>query len=104
MPRILVHVEGQTEENFVNTVLAPHLYSVGYTSVSARRLGNARQRSQRGIRRWRSVRTDIVNHLKADQGTVATTMVDYYGLPHTWPGREQAGRRKTLRERAASVE
>ena len=105
MSRILVHVEGQTEENFVNTVLAPHLYNFGYTSVSARLLGNARQRSRRGgIRPWRSVRTDIVNHLAADQTTLATTMVDYYGLPHTWPGREQAGRQKALRERAASVE
>ena len=105
MTRILVHVEGQTEENFVNTVLAPHLYNFGYTSVSARLLGNARQRSRRGgIRPWRSVRTDIVNHLAADQTTLATTMVDYYGLPHTWPGREQAGRQKALRERAASVE
>ena len=86
-------------------VLAPHLYNFGYTSVSARLLGNARQRSRRGgIRPWRSVRTDIVNHLPADQTTLATTMVDYYGLPDTWPGREQAGRRKTLRERAASVE
>ena len=105
MSRILVHVEGQTEENFVNTVLAPHLYNFGYTNVGARLLGNARQRSRRGgIRSWRSVRTDIVNHLAADQSTLATTMVDYYGLPHTWPGREQAGRQKILRERAASVE
>ena len=105
MSRILVHVEGQTEERFVNTVLAPHLYSVGYTSVSARLLGNARQRSRRGgIRSWRSVRRSIVNHLTADQSRLATTMVDYYGLPNTWPGREQAGRRETLRERAASVE
>ena len=105
MPRILVHVEGQTEERFVNTVLAPHLYSVGYTSVSARLLGNARQRSRRGgIRSWRSVRRSIVAHLTADQTMFATTMVDYYGLPHTWPGREQAGREKTLEGRAASVE
>ena len=29
--RILVHVEGQTEENFVNSILRPHLYAVGYT-------------------------------------------------------------------------
>ena len=105
MPRILVHVEGQTEENFVNSVLAPYLYDVGYTRVSARLLGNARQRSRRGgIRSWSSVRTDIVNHLTADRSTLATTMVDYYGLPSTWPGREQAGRQDTLKARAASVE
>ncbi len=105
MPRVLVHVEGQTEERFVKQVLAPHLYSVGYTHVGARLLGNARQRSRRGgIRPWHSVRADILKHLAANQETLATTMVDYYGLPDTWPGRGQAGARNTLSERAASVE
>ena len=105
MSRILVHVEGQTEENFVNTVLAPHLYRVGYTNVSPRLLGNARQRAQRGgIRPWDAVRNDILNHLKGDQATLATTMVDYYGLPGTWPGRKRSRRLKSLSERAASVE
>ena len=103
--RILVHVEGQTEESFVNTVLAPHLFSFGYTSVSARLLGNARQRSRRGgIRPWDSVRRDILNHLTGDQVTLATTMVDYYGLPDTWPGRKEGGQKGTLQARAASVE
>ena len=105
MMRILVHVEGQTEENFVDTVLAPHLYRFGYTDVSARLLGNARQRSKRGgTRRWDSVRKGILDHLRTDRTALATTMVDYYGLPHTWPGREQAGRHATLRERAYAVE
>ena len=105
MSRILVHVEGQTEESFVNTILAPHLYRVGYTRVSARLLGNARQRSRRGgIRPWDSVRNDILSHLTADQATLATTMVDYYGLPDTWPGRKQAGLKKALRARAAAIE
>ena len=105
MSRVLVHVEGQTEESFVNNVLAPHLYRVGYTLVSPRLLGNARQRSRRGgIRPWDSVRKDILNHLTADQTALATTMVDYYGLPDTWPGREEGGQKGTLQARAASVE
>lgn len=47
MSRLLVHVEGQTEEDFVNEVLGPHLWAYGYTQVSARLLGNARLRSRR---------------------------------------------------------
>ena len=105
MPRLLVHVEGQTEESFVNVVLAPHLYGCGYTSVSARLLGNARQRTRRGgIRSWESVRDSMVKHLRADRGTFATTMVDYYGLSPTWPGRIDAEGGATPKERAASVE
>lgn len=53
MSRLLVHVEGQTEEDFVNEVLGPHLWAYGYTQVSARLLGNARLRSRRaGIKAW----------------------------------------------------
>lgn len=105
MSRLLVHVEGQTEEDFVNRILAPHLYRNGYTSVGARLLGNARQRSRRGgIRSWDSVRRDIMNHLLEDQATIVTTMVDYYALPYSWPGRELAERQETLEKRASLVE
>lgn len=95
MTRLLVHVEGQTEETFVNEVLAPHLYGSGWRRVSARLFGNARQRSRRGgVRAWSEVRRDIVNHLREDQASTATTMVDYYGMPMAgrmaWPGRSQA--------------
>ncbi len=104
MSRLLVHVEGQTEESFVNQVLAPHLYARGYTSVSARLLGNARQRSRRGgIRKWDLVREGILYHLKQDRRVLVTTMVDYYGLPHTWPGRPDAPS-QAFPERASTVE
>ena len=104
MSRLLVHVEGQTEESFVNLVLAPHLYARGYTSVSARLLGNARQRSRRGgIRKWDLVREGILHHLTQDRGVLVTTMVDYYGLPHTWPGRANA-RSLPFLDRASAVE
>ena len=95
MSRLLLHVEGETEETFVNDVLAPHLYARGYDSVRARLVGNARQRDRRGgIRDWNAVRRDITNHLRKDTGSFATTMVDYYGLPRSgqraWPGRSRA--------------
>jgi Domain of unknown function (DUF4276) len=108
MARLLVHVEGQTEEAFVNEVLRDYLVGVGYESVSARIVGNARLRQRRGgIRPWPSVRKDIVNHLKEDPGCFATTMVDFYGLPRdgdgAWPGRAEAAGVETWRK-AALVE
>lgn len=95
MTRLLVHVEGETEESFVNEVLAPHLYGVGYTKVAARLVGNARLRERRGgIRAWTSVRKDIIRHLQEDDGAAAATFVDFYALPATgdgaWPGRAAA--------------
>jgi hypothetical protein len=95
MSRLLIHVEGQTEEAFVNEVLDEHLRARGYQTVAARIVGNARIRRRRGgIRPWPSVKRDIVNHLREDKGCIATTMVDYYALPQQgpggWPGRAGA--------------
>jgi hypothetical protein len=106
--RLLVHVEGQTEETFINEVVAPHLLATGYTSVGARIVGNARLRSRRGgIRAWPAVRMDIVKHLRGDFGCAATIMVDYYRLPATgagaWPGRA-GGQNLTTQEKASRVE
>jgi len=94
--RLLIHVEGETEETFVNEVLCKHLYRQGYIKVGARIVGNARLRDRRGgIRAWSAVRKDILGHLKEDLNCLSTTMVDYYALPKTgekaWPGREAAG-------------
>jgi Domain of unknown function (DUF4276) len=109
MARLLIHVEGQTEESFVNEILRTHLVSKGYHSVDARIIGNARLRGRRGgIRSWLSSRKDITNHLREDQECIATTMVDYYGLPQTapgeWPGRAQSSGMRTLEEKARCVQ
>lgn len=108
MTRLLIHVEGQTEETFVNEVLAPHLYQVGYTKIGARLLGNSRQRGRRGgARAWVAVRKDILNHLREDGECLATTLVDYYGLPQSganaWPGRAAAAVRP-FAEKASTVQ
>jgi hypothetical protein len=93
MARLFVHVEGETEEMFVNQILRPHLTGIGYHNVSAKLLGNARARTHRGgIRKWPTVRDDILRHLKDDQNIFSTVMVDYYALPgngnDAWPGRD----------------
>ena len=108
MSRLLIHVEGETEEAFVNEVLASHLYGCGYTKVSARLVGNARQRDRRGgIRAWSVVRRDILHHLKEDAGCLSTTMVDFYALPQTgvaaWPGRAEAAQ-AAFAAKASAVE
>lgn len=108
MSRILIHVEGETEETFVNEVLRPHLCSRGYIQVSARLMGNARQRDRRGgIRPWSTVKEDIVTHLKEDPHCLVGSMVDYYALPQigkrAWPGREEAGK-VPFREKAATIQ
>ncbi len=97
MARLFIIVEGETEETFVNEVLAPHLLANGYEAVSAKIMGNARLRGQRGgVRAWPGVRAEILRHLQTDKHIFVTTMVDYYGMPGglrtsgAWPGRREA--------------
>lgn len=100
-----MHVEGQTEETFVENVLGDHLLRHGYSAVSARLLGNPRLRSRRGgIRSWTSARSDILRHLRQDRGVITATMVDYYGLPQDWPGRADASAIRAATGRAQHVE
>lgn len=92
MSRLLVLVEGETEETFVNGMLERHLRSRGYTRVSARLIGKTRRRSHRGgTLPWSPARSEIVRFLKMDRGAAVALMVDYYGLPKSekvgWPGR-----------------
>ena len=102
MTRLLIHVEGQTEETFVNQVLGPHLSSYGYSAVSARQRGN-----RGGIRSWPRACRVIVRHLREDSGCLASTMVDYYGLPQSsqrgWPGRAEASR-LAIPQKASTIE
>ena len=102
--RLLVHVEGQTEETFVNLVLGTHLARVGYSIVGARLIGVAGARRRRGgAPSWQAVRDGILNHLKGDREAISTTMVDYYGMPPAWPGRT-AAEALPQKERASFVQ
>ncbi|MCY4579436.1 MAG: DUF4276 family protein [Chloroflexi bacterium] len=105
MTRLIVHAEGPTEEAFVNEVLSQHLYHLGYTDVSARIIGKKRQRARRGgIVPWQIARQGILNHLTRDQGLHVSTLVDYYALPHDWPGLNDAPSAPTISDKAQAIE
>lgn len=91
MTRLIVHVEGPTEETFVNEVLSEHLYQSGFIDVGARIIGKARARARRGgIVSWEAAREGMLNHLSQDQSWHVNTMVDFYAMPNDWPGRSNA--------------
>jgi hypothetical protein len=87
MSRVLALVEGRTEQTFVSEVLAPALGIKG-VFLSATLTGKPGHKG--GVRRWASVRKEILTVLKRDPLGCCTTMFDYYALPADWPGRQQA--------------
>lgn len=89
MTRVLVLVEGQTEETFVKEVLAPHLSPRGiylqYTILKTRREVD-RPDFRGGVISYRQIRGDVIRLLNDTGAAAVTTMLDYYGLPRDFPG------------------
>jgi hypothetical protein len=81
--RVVVIVEGQTEEAFVNGPLAEALwpYQVFLTAVLLGVPGH-----KGGRPNYPRVQKDILSQLKQDQTAYCSTMIDYYGLGPGFPG------------------
>lgn len=92
MKRVLVYVEGQTEETFVRDVLAPYLAqkcSIYLIPTLARtKRTKAGQTFKGGIVSYGQVKRDILNLLGDSNASLVTTMMDYYGLPDDFPGKD----------------
>ena len=93
MIRLHFVVEGQTEEEFVNSVLVQHLAAQEVIG-DARCVLTSRQGPRQfkgGISKYVQVQRDLRLWMKEDQASDArfTTMIDLYGLPGDFPGKEQ---------------
>ncbi len=91
MTRLIVVVEGQTEEEFVRRVLGPHLDPCGvFTSATivGREVARRRGHRQHGGGHFRHWRRDIVRILAGDpsEDLRVSTLFDLYGLPRDFPG------------------
>lgn len=87
MTRLLMLVEGASEEIFVGTILAPHLEMFGVyakaTGVVSKRLASGQKFT--GGNLWSNVRLSL-QPLLADSNAWVTTLLDFYGLPDDFPG------------------
>ncbi len=89
MKRVLILVEGQTEETFVREVLAPHLLArnVALTpTILATRRVKSGGHFKGGATSYAKVQGDLHRLLKDTGAERITTMLDYYGLPDDFPG------------------
>lgn len=87
MSRLLVLVEGYTEQTFVREVLAPHLAQLQIWTT-ARVIGKPGHKG--GYHSWKATRRELVALLREDGARFVTTLFDYYALPTDWPGRSEA--------------
>jgi hypothetical protein len=109
MRRLHVLAEGQTEEAFVNQVLAPHLAGHGVVAdvrcVTTRRDRHRPDRVYRGgMRDFGKVQRDLDRWMAEDRGAAFTTMFDLYALPQDFPGYVDAARLKDPYARVRHLE
>lgn len=93
MTRLLMLVEGQSEEIFVKNTLAPHLAQHGVyvekpTVLWTKRLpGGGGFRG--GVSSWQKIRGSLLP-LTHDGDAWVSTLLDFHGLPQDFPGDQDA--------------
>ncbi len=109
MRRLNVLAEGQTEEAFVNEVLAPHLADHGVVA-SVRCVTTRRDRRRPdvvhrgGLPDYGKARRDLGRWMAEDGTASFTTMFDLYALPGDFPGFEAAARLTDPYDRVRTLE
>jgi len=88
MVKVLILVEGQTEERFVNDVLSlnfsPNEYTLIPTRVTTKSVLSGSD-YKGGYIPYQKFKKQIHNLLNDSSATVVTTMIDYYKLPSDFP-------------------
>ncbi|WP_434571958.1 DUF4276 family protein [Pseudomonas sp. Z3-8] len=97
MIRIHVICEGQTEEMFINEVLAPAFHHMNIYLVPAL-IGKPGHKG--GNFRFERLLTDVEKRLLGDRQAYCTTFFDFYGLPEAFPGKKEASNKETMDAKA----
>jgi len=90
MVRVLALVEGPTERNFGQKLLAVHLAHHGI-EFHPRVIGKPGRKG--GVGAWERAKRELLGLMRQEPRSVCTTMFDLYALPSSWPGREEAIKR-----------
>lgn len=104
MGRILILVEGQTEERFVKDVLNPifdngELFLIP-TIITTKVVKNG-PNFKGGVNSYSAIKKDTQRLLRDSEAIAVTTMLDYYGLPSDFPAWASTG---SCYEKVASAE
>lgn len=105
--RVLILVEGQTEERFVKDVLGPAFLEMDLffspTMLVTKRVKDG-PNFKGGVTNFAKFRSDAQRLLDSSGGALVTTMLDYYGLPLDFPGMESRPGSGTPLQRVTHVE
>lgn len=89
MRKVLIYVEGQTEERFVKDILRGHLEARGICAVpvvARTKIVKSGGHFKGGVPPFGRVRRELLRLLGDSSAVAVTTLLDYYGLPDDFPG------------------
>ncbi len=89
MTKVLIYVEGQTEEIFVRNVLGPHLAARGVylePTLAVTKRTKQGKHFKGGVTSYAKTKRDILRLLNDRSAALVTTMIDFYALPKDFPG------------------
>ncbi len=100
MIRVHVICEGQTEEMFVNELLAQHFYNLGIILLPSL-IGKPGKKG--GSVTYERLLIDLRARID-DATSFCTTFFDFYGLPENFPGKANAISKKTIEQKANCIQ
>lgn len=86
MKRLYIVVEGQTEEEFVKSILAPHLLEQGILCVTPVAIHRGRG-ARGGMVSYEPLKDDTLRLLREGDAPLVSTLIDFFRCPDT-PGKE----------------
>jgi uncharacterized protein DUF4276 len=90
VPKVLILVEGISEEIFVKKTIAPHLFGHNIYVIPSILWTKREQKGggfRGGVSSYDQIRRDLINLLRDESAARVTTLLDFYGLPEDFPGK-----------------
>ena len=105
--RVLILVEGQTEERFVKDVLGPFFWNKDlffHATILVTKKVKEGPNFKGGVTNFAKFRNDAQRLLNGAASALVTTMLDYYRLPADFPGMDSRPVNGTPHQRVQHVE
>ena len=92
MSKVLILVEGHTEQGFIENVLSVYLAAIGVFPIPIVIPTKTPQGSEPSIKggsvSWPKIKKTLLDLLHDSSAALVTTMFDFYGRPDHWPGND----------------
>jgi hypothetical protein len=89
--KILIHVEGFTEERFIKDILCPHFEQMEIyliPIIATTKVVQSGPNNKGGLPSFKIISKELSRLLGDTSAKAVTTMYDYYKLPNKFPGKE----------------